>query len=151
MIENINDTKKHYFVWLIVTVVIFALAYFGGNELLKWAAEESGEEIPALATVLCVAAAYAVAVFPMGFSVRRKFMYWYMPMRSPSVGTVRGDYAEGYNNPIRTLFRFFRFDFALVFDLVLLAFYCVASLVIGIVIFPYYLISGIVFLCLKKI
>ena len=151
MIKNINDSKKHFFVWTIVTIVIFVATMIGGNALFQWASEESGEEIPQLAKTLLYVCAYAVATFPIGFAVRRKFMHWYMPMRSPSVGTVKDDYIEGRDHPLRAIFRFIRFDFALLFDLVLLAFYCAVSLVIGLFIFPYHITSGIVFLCQKKI
>lgn len=151
MIEGINDSKTHYFVWLFVTLFImgalFAFVILGGDQLSELFTIK-GYKIEGWMRYLC---AYAVAVFPIGFAVRRKFMRFWIPFPRIFHRTVREDVEEAVNNPIVVLFRLFAFDIVLVLNIFIICLKLAVSVPVGMVIYPYHVISGIVLMAKKEI
>lgn len=158
MITGITDSKKHYFIWNIVTIAIFSALFFGLPLLLGAASSDnyslapsdtlqvfgitfSEGELYLLYALLC----YAVATFPMGFFVRRKFMKKYI-----HVPTEQIKISESFRNPFVAFFRLIKCEILAAVDLILLVFYLVVSALVGIVIYPYQLISGLILLITAK-
>ena len=151
MIEGINDSKAHYFVWLIVTLLLigflFTIVILGGDEL----AASFKVKAFKLESWMLLIGAYAIAVFPIGFAVRRKFFKFYITFPRIFHNSVREDYEAATNNPIGTFFRMIAFDIVLALNIVLIVLKLAVSVPVGMVIYPYHVISGIVFMTQKKI
>lgn len=156
MIQGLTDTKKHFFIWNIVTIAIFSALFFGLPLLLGAASSDnyslapsdtlqifgitfSEGELYLLYALLC----YAVATFPMGFFVRRKIMKKYFHIPTEDIKIFE-------SNILLAFFRVVKCQVLLAINLILLAFYLTASAVIGIVIFPYQLISGVILMISGK-
>ena len=149
MIEGLNDSKKHFFVWGIVTIVIFLALFIAGlvlaNSYGGWKeelVEIAGRKFSG--TLLVILFMYQFSTFPMGFYVRRKVMRRYIHVPTEEIKINE-------SNTILAFFRLVKCEILAVINLGLLCFYLSASILFGIVLFPYHIISGIVFLIQKKI
>lgn len=152
MITGITDSKKHYFIWNIVTIAIFSLLFFGVPLIMEAAsldADMSGSResfgIGISDVLLYLLMCYVIATYPMGFFVRRKFMKKYI-----HVPTEQIKISESFRNPFVGSFRLIKCDILAAVDLILLVFYLVVSALVGIVIYPYQLISGLILLITAK-
>ena len=133
MISGLNDSKKHYFIWTAVTVAIFAVVF-----ALSWGT--TGDYPKYFAGLL----AYCVATIPIGFFVRRKYLHWYVHVPTEKIKIFEA-------NIVVALYRLTVVWVLAAFNLALLWFYLGVSFLFGFVLFPYHLISGIVFMLQKKI
>lgn len=158
MINGLNDSKKHFFVWAIVTIVLF-IGFSIGIQCLFSYLVKSGELDAATETVeimgkqfssnlLIGAFLYVIACLPMGWFVRSKFMCWFVHIPTEK---IRYRYNDVANNPIVSFFILMWCWILLFFNAALLLFYICFSIITGIVIFPYHIISGIILMCKKKI
>ena len=148
MIEGLNDSKKHFFVWTIVTLTLFALL-FGGCYFVNKYTNVFSElftktEISFSVNLAFALAAYTLSTFPLGIFVRRKVMKRYVHVPTEQIKISEKNVAVAF-------FRLIKCQVLAIVDLVLLCFYIIASFLFGIVMFPYHVISGIVFLIGRKI
>ena len=147
MIENLNDSKKHYLIWSIVTIVIFLALFL----TLMFAVEKPANDTPLTIsghgfsyTFLSFICSYLIATFPIGFYIRRKVMHGYIHVPTEEI-KIREE------NTLVAFFRLIKCEILAVINLILLVFYLLASALFGLVMFPYHLISGGVFFATKKI
>ncbi len=143
MIQGFNSSKKSYFIWLAVFLVLF-VALAG---VLLYLSSSSGEAPANIGEWLILfAAAHLVASFPIGFALRRRYLHWYAHIPTEDLKIQVSDV-----NLIPAIFSLVKCEFFTVLDLVLLAFYLVASAVIGVFFAPYLIVSGIIFIIKGRI
>ena len=153
MIEDINDSKGIYFVWLGITILLV-----GGLSTFFFIKATSEEEEMLTRVMESFILAYPIGTLPLGLMVKRRIMdkllnrpSWYVPLPK-SGASFTEELVYSFNHPVMGFIQA-----GIIFPIVgginifLLCVYFVASLVIGIFFTPYFIISGIVFLAKGRI
>ena len=141
MIENINNSRKKYFIWLGVTGALFIVLVV----LVQFAIQSIKTEIPEFSLgVLAVVIPYVMATLPLGWAVRRHIVKKYIHVPTEKIEVFE-------TNLVLALGRILLVSFCVGVNISLLSVYSIMSVLIGIFFTPYFIVSGIVFIVQKKI
>lgn len=153
MLEDINDSKGFYFMWLCITTLLV-----GGLSTFLFTKATSEEEEMLTRIMESFIFAYPIGTLPLGWMVKRRIMdkllnrpSWYVPLPK-SGASFTEELVYSFNHPVMGFIQGgIIFPIVVSINIFLLCVYFVASLVIGIFFTPYFIISGIVFLVKGRI
>ena len=142
MISGINSSKKAFFAWIIVFLVIA----IGLCTLWTVLNNNSPEEEKASEEIMMYfyGGSILAACFPIGWATKRKITKWYAHIPTEEMKVFET------NLPV-ALFRLIKCWVLLMFDLALLAIYLAFAIVAGPIMTVYTFITGIIFMCMRKI
>ncbi len=147
MVKGINSSKKYYFIWLSVFLVLFFGLMIG---MTVWANKAPDLFNNKTVKLICLyALPYLIATLPMGITIRRRFMHWYAYVPTDELDLDFNIFS--IVAVIRAGSRLFKCLFLSFFNSLLLLFYLIVAIIIGIFFTPYFIISGIVLIVKKKI
>lgn len=142
MISGINSSKAAFFAWILVFAILF------GGLCTLWTVLNNNEPEEEKASDEMMMGFYAasllIAGFPIGWATKRKITKWYAHIPTEEIKVFET------NLPV-ALFRLIKCMVLLAFDIALLAIYLAFALIAGPIMTVYTLITGIVFMCTKKI
>lgn len=148
MLEDINDSKGFYFMWLCITTLLV-----GGLSTFFFMKATSEEEEMLTRVMQSFILAYPIGTLPLGWMVKRSIMdtlfnrpSWYVPFPGSNTSfTEETIYTN--NHPFIGFIKYgIIYPIVACINIFLLCVYFVISMVIGIFFTPYFIISGIVFL-----
>ena len=161
MLEGINDSKKHYFVWTIVTLLIFFVPIIVAYFLTKYLPSEIIDEFEQIAVgspdsllskyedLLGYLLLYAIATLPIGIAVKKLYFEGkYIHIPNPKVVSI---FEQDFGKVLIAGFQVIWCEILAVIDFIILCFNALLCVLTGMVIFPYHLVSGIVLMCKKSI
>lgn len=142
MIDGINNSKKAFFIWLIVFVVLFVGLCVTWTVLNNNSPAE--EQLAPKYMNMFYAGSFLFACLPMGWAVRRKIASWYAHVPTEEIKVFE-------TNLVVALIRLFKCIFLFALDVALFAVYTAVAIIIGPFMNLYTFISGIIFMVTKKI
>ena len=142
MIEGLNSSKKSVIIWMIVFVVLFvglsvAIAVLEGSA-------PADEKSTPTQMLIGYAGAFLLSCLPIGWAGRRKLVKWYAHVPTEEIKVFE-------TNLVVAIFRLAKCSFLLGLNLVLFAVYTAGAIIAGPILNFYTIISGIVFMCQKRI
>ena len=142
MIDGINSSKKAFFIWLALFLVLFIGLSVTVTVLdNSYPPEERSTQTQMMILYL---ASFIIACLPIGWATRRRLVRWYAHIPTDEIKIFE-------TNLVLALFRLIKCSFLLGLNLVIFALYTAFAIVAGPFINLYAIISGIVFMCQKKI
>lgn len=142
MIDGINNSKKAFFIWLIVFVVLFVGLCVTWTVLNNNSPAE--EQLAPKYMNMFYAGSFLFACLPMGWAVRRKMVSWYAHVPTEEIRVFE-------TNLVVALIRLFKCIFLFALDVALFAVYTAVAIILGPIMNLYAFITGIVFMVTKKI
>ena len=142
MIQGINDSKKSFIIWMAVFVVIFGGLSIGLTVLNN--SYPAAEQATAQQMSIIYAVSFFLGCFPIGWATKRKITTWYAHIPTEDIQVFE-------TNLVVAIWRLGKCWFLLLFDVALLCLYIAFAAVAGPIMTLYTLITGIVFICKKKI
>lgn len=142
MIQGINSSKTAVFVWLFVFIFLFVglcvtFTMINNNSL------EEDKATPEQMNYLYIGS-FLFSCLPIGWTARRRMFAKYIHVPTEDIEVFE-------TNLVVALFRLGKCTVIAAIDLALFAFYSIVSVVIGPFVNIYSFISGIVFMCTKRI
>ncbi len=142
MIEGINSSKKAFFAWVAVFVVLFV------GLSITWTVINNNSPVAEQATAeqmkMLYLASFLFACLPLGWATRRKIAKWYAHVPTEEIQVFE-------TNLVVALFRLGKCTFLFALNVALFAIYTAFAIVAGPIMNLYTIISGIIFMCQKKI
>lgn len=142
MIDGINSSKKCFFAWVIVFVVLCT------GLCVLWTVLNNNspveEQAPAEIMNWFYIGSFLFACLPIGWKTRKKIFSWYAHIPTEEIKVTE-------TNLVVAVIRLGKCFILLTLDVVLFAFYTAVSVIIGPFINLYTIITGIVFMVQKKI
>ncbi len=142
MIEGLNSSKKSVIIWMIVFVVLF-VGLSVAIAVLEGAAPADEKSTPTQMLIGYVGA-FLLSCLPIGWAGRRKLVKWYAHVPTEEIKVFE-------TNLVVAIFRLTKCSFLLGLNLVLFAVYTAGAVIAGPILNFYTIISGIVFMCKKRI
>ena len=142
MIDGINDSKKAFFIWTIVFLVLFIGLCVTWTVLNNNSPVE--EQLAPDVMKMFYAGSFLFACLPMGWAVRRRISTWYAHIPTEEIQVFE-------TNLVVAIFRLAKCSILLGFDIALFVLYTAFAIVAGPIMVLYTIISGIIFMCTKKI
>ncbi len=142
MIQGINSAKKYFFLWLFVFLILFfglAIGLTKWNETFPVAEQATKDQMN-----LLYGASFIIACLPIGWSTRRRFMYWYAHVPTEEIKITE-------TNLVVALFRLIKCSVLTALDIALFAFYFVVSVILGPFMNLYAFITGLIYMLTGKI
>lgn len=141
MFDNINDSKSHFFIWLSVTLAIFAVG-LGGMFYLIRSSDENVLEWEKI--VFGVLLPYVVSTVPIGWCFRRQLLKGYIHVPTEKIKVFE-------TNVVLAVGRILLCEILALVDVAIFAFYIVLAVISGPFFFIYFVVSSIVMMAKKKI
>ena len=142
MIEGINSSKKAFFAWLAVFVVLFV------GLSVTWTVINNNSPVAEQATAeqmkMLYLGSFLFACLPLGWATRRKIAKWYAHVPTEEIQVFE-------TNLVVALFRLGKCSFLFALNVALFTIYTAFAIVAGPIMNLYTIISGIIFMCQKKI
>ena len=142
MISGINDSKKAFFIWTIVFLVLFI------GLCVTWTVINNNspieEQLAPDVMKMFYAGSFLFACLPMGWAVRRKIVTWYAHIPTEEIQVFE-------TNLVVALFRLAACTFTFALDVALFGIYTAFAIVAGPIMMLYTIVTGIVFMSTKKI
>ena len=142
MIDGINNSKKAFFIWLIVFVVLFVGLCVTWTVLNNNSPAE--EQLTPKYMNMFYTGSFLFACLPMGWAVRRKMVSWYAHVPTEEIRVFE-------TNLVVALFRLIKCTVLFALDVSLFAIYTSVAIIIGPFMNLYAFITGIIFMITKKI
>ena len=142
MIDGINNSKKAFFIWLIVFVVLFVGLCVTWTVLNNNSPAE--EQLAPKYMNMFYAGSFLFACLPMGWAVRRKFASRYVHVPTEEIKVFE-------TNLVVALIRLIKCTVLAAIDIALFAIYTAIAIILGPIMNLYAFITGIVFMVTKKI
>ncbi len=142
MIEGINSSKKAVIIWFIVFVVLFTGLSITFAVLQNNAVE--AEKATPQEMLYLYLGAFLFSCLPIGWAARRKLVTWYAHVPTEEIKVFE-------TNLVVALFRLIKCAFLFGLNVALFAIYTAGAIIAGPFLNLYTIITGIVFMCQKKI
>lgn len=142
MIEGINDSKKSFFTWLIVFLVLCI------GLCVTWTVlnnnSSADEKLSEQVMMYFYLGSFLFSCLPIGWAARRKVIKWYAHVPTEEIKVFET------NLPV-ALFRLIKCTILFSLNVTLFTIYTSAAIIVGPFINLYAIITGIVFMIQKKI
>lgn len=142
MIKGINDAKKTVFIWMFVFLVLcigLCVTFYIINNNAAEADKATDNQM-----LMLYGGSFLFSCLPIGLSTRRRFLKWYAHVPTEEIKVFETQL------PV-ALWRLIKCAFLAGLNLALFAIYTAMAIVIGPFMNFYAIISGIVYMCKKKI
>lgn len=142
MISGINDSKKAVIIWTIVFLVLSI------GLCVTWTVLNNNspvdEQLAPDVMKMFYAGSVLFACLPMGWTVRRRISTWYAHIPTEEIQVFE-------TNLVVAIFRLAKCSILFGFDVALFVLYTAFAIVVGPIMMLYTIITGIIFMCTKKI
>ncbi len=142
MIEGLNSSKKSVIIWMIVFVVLF-VGLCVGITVIENSYLADDRSTPQQMLIL-YGASFLISCLPIGWAGRKKLVSWYAHVPTEEIKVFE-------TNLVLAIYRLAKCFILIDLNLFLFAVYTIGAIIAGPFLNFYTIISGIVFMCKKKI